>query len=242
VASAFRIIDHIIAQRQYVALSIQREMVDERRDVDDTAAGRYLRRKVIQEQDKVQQRLARSAQELDEKLEAQETAEVEEVLERQREYQQKLEEKAKSLAAMKLDMDKLREQKAQEFTEREKEFEREKAAQEAIKAELDGQIRNLQTQRDVAVKQAQADAEGRNKLENTNLRLLIQRDLAIIADIDRAISDRKREEERLQRESQQVFKQENIFKHTMKVSLAEMMVHGAVHAVKHVATTICTVM
>jgi hypothetical protein len=217
-------------------------MVDERREVDDTRAGRFLRRKVIQEQDKVQERLARSAQELDEKLEAQETAAVEEVLERQREYQRKLEEKAKSLAAMKLDMDTLREQKAEEFAEREKEFEREKATQDAKREELDGQIRDLQAQRDIAVKQAQADAEGKTKLENTNLQLIIERDLAIIADIDRAIADRKRKEEQVQREKQQVVKQENIFKHTMKVSLAEMMVHGAVHAVKHVAMVVCAVM
>jgi len=241
-ASAFAIVDHIIAQQQPVVLSIQRQMLDEHRDVDQTDASRYLRRNVIQEQEKVQDRLARSAQELDEKLEAQETVEVEEVLERQRGYQQKLEEKTKSLAAMKLNMDKLREQKAQELSEREKEFAREKAAQNAKMAELDQQIRDLQAQRDDADKRAQADAEDRRKLEDSALQLLIQRDLAAIADIDRAIADRKREEEQVQRERQQIVKQESIFRHTMKVSLAETIVHGAVHFVGHAAAAICTVM
>ena len=82
-ASAFAIFDHIVAQHQPVVLSIQRQLVDEHRDVDGTNADRYLRRNVIQEQEKVRDRLARSAQELDEKFEAQEVAEVEEVLERQ---------------------------------------------------------------------------------------------------------------------------------------------------------------
>jgi len=78
-ASAFVIVDHIIAQPQPVVLSIQRQMVDEHGDVDETDAGKYLRRNVIQEQEKVRDRLARSSQELDEKLEAQEADEVEEV-------------------------------------------------------------------------------------------------------------------------------------------------------------------
>ncbi|KAN0084765.1 P-loop containing nucleoside triphosphate hydrolase protein [Elaphomyces granulatus] len=117
------------AIHQPMALSIQRQMVDEHRNVDQTDAGRYLRQHVIREQEK----------ELDEKLDAQEVAEAEEVIERQRGYQQKLEEKTKSLTAMKLDMDKLREQKAQELAEREKEFAREKAAQDAKMAELNQQ-------------------------------------------------------------------------------------------------------
>jgi 50S ribosome-binding GTPase len=236
--SAFAIVDHIIAQHQPMALSIQRQMVDEHRDVDQTDAGRYLRQNVIREQEKVQNRLARSTQELEEKLDAQEAAEVEEVIERQRGYQQKLEEKTKSLTAMKLDMNKLREQKAQELAEREKAFAREKAAQDAKMAELNQQVRDLQAQRDDVVKWAQADAENRRKLEDTNLQLLILNDKAAIAGIDRAIADRQREEEQVQHKRQQVVKQEGIFRHTMKVSLAQTFIHGAFH----VAAAVCIVM
>jgi len=84
----------------------------------------------------------------------------EEVLERQRGYQQKLEEKTKSLAAMKLNMDKLREQKAQELSEREKGVRaREKAGAKCGKwRSWINRSEDLQAQRDDADKRAQADA------------------------------------------------------------------------------------
>ena len=240
--SAFAIIDRIIATHRPVVLSIQRQMVDEQRDVDQTDAGRFLRRKVIQEQDRVHDRLARSAEELDEKLAAHETADVEELLERQRGYQQNLDEKSKSLAAMRLDMDRLREQKAKEFAEREQDFLREKQAQEARMIELDQQVQDLQTQRDNAVRQAEDAAANRNQLEDANLQLLLQRDLAAIAGIDRAIEDRQAEERRVLQERAVVTKKENIFKKTMKVSMAETLVHGTMTVIGHAAMAMCVVM
>lgn len=233
--SAFAIVDHIIAQHQPMALSIQRQMVDEQRDVDQTDAGRYLRRNVIREQEKVQNRLARGTQELKEKLDAHEAAEAEEVRERLRGYQQKLEEKTKSLTTMKLDMDKLREQKAQELAEKVKEFAREKAASDAKMVELAQQVRGLQAQKDNVLKRARADAENRRKLEDTALINIQLQHQKALANLERDIADKKREGEKVQHKKQQVVKQEGIFNHTMKVSLAQTLIHG-------VAAAVCIVM
>jgi GTPase SAR1 family protein len=240
--SAFAIIDSILQRNRKVTLTIQRQMVDNHLDVDETDAGRYLCRTVHEEQRKVRDRLARSAEELEEKLESEQAAEVEEVLERQQEYQRKLEEKDQSLTAMRLDMERLREAKAREFQQREQDIAKEKKDQEAKMAELDCQVRDLQTQRDAAVKHAEEAAASRSKLEDSNLQLILQRDQAAIAEIDRAIAEHTREEERVASESKQTVKKENIFKHTMKVSMADSLVHGAFHVAGHVLAAACVVM
>lgn len=241
-ASAFAIIDSIVARKQTMTLSIQRQMVDERLDVDQTDAGRYLCRTVLKEQQKVRDRLARGAEELEKKLASQEAAEVEELLERQQEYQQKLDEKNQSLKALRLDMERLREVKAREFKQREQDFAQEKREQEAKMADLDRQLRDLQSQRNAAVKQAEEAAASRGKLEDINLQLVLQRDHAAIAEIDLAIAERKREEERVEREREQTAKKESIFRKTIKVSMAETLVHGALHFVGHVVTAACILM
>ena len=237
-ASAFAIVDQIIAHHQSVVLSIQRQMVDDYLEVDQTDAGRYLRRRIIQRQERVQDELSYISPMLNEAIKAQETAEVEEFRIDQRECQHRLEEDTRSLAAMKLNMDKLREQKAQELAERAKQFACDKAAQDAKIRELDQQIQDLQAQRDDADKRAKVDAESRRRLEDSNLQLLIQLNQVVIADLIGTIANRKREGQQMGSERKQAEKHESIFRHTMKVSLAETLVHSALNG----AAQQCTVM
>lgn len=240
--SAFAIIDRIIAKHQLVALRIQREMVEEQKTVEETDAGRYLRRNVLREQEKFRDRLDRSARELDEMLAAQEAGDIENLLERQRGYQQKLDEKDKSLRSMRLDMERLKKQKAEEFAQREKDFAREKEMQDAKMQDLGKQVRQLQEQRESAIKQAEAAAASRSILDDANFQLMLQRDISAIKDIGLAIAERKAEEERAFRDQQSVVKQESIFRKTMKVSMAESLVHGALHLAGHAAAAMCVVM
>lgn len=240
--SAFAIIDRIIATQWPTVLKIQTQMVEEHLHVDQTDAGRQLRRNVIREQEKVRDRLARNAEELEEMIAAQETACVDELLERQEENQRKLDEKSQSLEAMRLDMDRLREQKAQEFAQREEEFAREKEAQAAQMSLLNKQVEELQQQRDDAQKQLEEDAKNRKQLEDSNFQLMLQRDQAALVEIDRAIADRKVEEERLLQMRAVTAKKESIFKHTLKTAGAETLVHIGFHAVGHVVSAMCLVM
>jgi hypothetical protein len=240
--SAFSIVDDIIARSRPVALRIQCEMVDERRSVDETDAGRYLRRNVINEQQRVQERLARSADELEQQLAAQDAAEVDEVLERQRRYQAQIDERSRSLAAMQLDMETLRKQKAQELAEREEEFSREKSKQQQKMAELEGQLRQLKEDREDVVRRADENAQKNQQLEDANLRHALQRDYATIAALDRVISERQREEDEAAASARQLVKQESIFRKTLKVSMAETLVHGVIHGASAIIQAACTVM
>ncbi|KAK5054635.1 hypothetical protein LTR84_001526 [Exophiala bonariae] len=124
---------------------------------------------------------------------------------------------------------------------REGDFAKEKEAQDAQMQELNRQLRELQTQRDQATKHAQEAAVKRTELENATLELMIQRDRAAIAAIDNAIAERTREEQRIQHQRTQTVK-ESVFKHTMKVSMAESLVHGALRVAGHAISAVCVVL
>lgn len=62
--SALKIIDHITEKRERIVLSIQRQMVDENKDIDQTSAGKLQREEIIKEKEKAARRLREKKEQL----------------------------------------------------------------------------------------------------------------------------------------------------------------------------------
>lgn len=158
--TALRLIDDIITRDQRFVLAIQREMVDENLDVDQTTAGRQLGERVREEQKEIQERLENNAKKLENKLAQQQSAAAEVLRARQETYRAELAEKDLTLEAMHRNMEQLRREKAIEFENREREFARQRQEQNEKIARLDREIQELRAAR-LSAEQQQAAPQQR---------------------------------------------------------------------------------
>ncbi|PSN75146.1 hypothetical protein BS50DRAFT_480247, partial [Corynespora cassiicola Philippines] len=146
--SALKIIDHIIAQKSRITLSIQEQLVTEGKSVEDTDAGQELKSKVIEEQKKTNQRLQRTAEDLQEALREHDGRTAEELRERQKKYEAEIEAKNAELENMRIKHEELMAQKKAEWQKADEEREARRLASEKKFAELLAGINEAHKQRE----------------------------------------------------------------------------------------------
>lgn len=176
VESALAIIDYIIANRRSMVLDIQRQMADEHKMVDETEAGRKLQKSLLKEKEKAKKRLEKSQEDLDQNLQSQNFPKTQELLAEQERYKREIEEKDRSLQAMKVNMDSLRKEKEAQFKKEEEQMREERKAHEVKMNQVSKELDEMRQRHDDAVKLAEDQERRQRALERQNTALVLQRD------------------------------------------------------------------
>ncbi|KAL8987464.1 MAG: hypothetical protein Q9177_003323 [Variospora cf. flavescens] len=134
--SALRIIDHIIARRERIVLSIQKQMVDEHRTIDQTSAGQLERHEIIKEKDRAARRLEENREELEASLRAKEQQNVHQLSEEQQKYEREIQQKDHDIEALRMSVAELQKQKEAQMVREEEELQAFYAQQDAKYAEM----------------------------------------------------------------------------------------------------------
>ena len=146
--SALNIIDYIIEKRERVVLSIQSEMIDQGRRIHETSAGQLEHEEVTEEREKARRRLLNKREELEGKLKKEEVKGVQELLEQQEKYEQRVGQKQDEIDKLNMSVSELHQAKEQQAKEEEEKLEKYIAKQDARMQELNENLRRLEAEHD----------------------------------------------------------------------------------------------
>ncbi|KAL9018199.1 MAG: hypothetical protein Q9185_004472 [Variospora sp. 1 TL-2023] len=141
--SALRIIDHIIARRERIVLSIQKQMVDEHRTIDQTSAGQLERHEIIKEKERAARRLEENREELEASLRAKEQQNVHQLSEEQQKYEREIQQKDHDIEALRMSVAELQKQKEAQMVREEEKLQTFYAQQDAKYAEMSRELAAL---------------------------------------------------------------------------------------------------
>ncbi|KAL8647109.1 MAG: hypothetical protein Q9210_005749 [Variospora velana] len=141
--SALRILDHIIARRERIVLSIQKQMVDEHRTIDQTSAGQLKRHEIIKEKERAARRLQENSEELEASLRAKEQQNVQQLSEEQEKYEREIQQKDHDIEALRMSVAELQKQKEAQMVREEEELQAFYAQQDAKYAEMSRELAAL---------------------------------------------------------------------------------------------------
>jgi hypothetical protein len=116
-ASAMNIVTYILDQRRTAVLQIQRQMVDEGKSLDETAAGQEVERELLKQREHFEKRLKEAQEEMNEAIEEGNRHAIEEAAEDRARFQKKIDALSKGSADIKISMQKLLEQKEAEVSQ-----------------------------------------------------------------------------------------------------------------------------
>lgn len=128
--SAFRIIDHIMQQsqqRQAIPLAIQRELVDQGVELNDTTAGQSVEEELRKQREKFEREIRILEQEKEELLRDKDEETARELEKAQKEYLEKLAQSESSSATLRTNLEHLQADMMQKLRALEEEVERKKA-------------------------------------------------------------------------------------------------------------------
>lgn len=115
--AAMAIIDHIVEQGQSVVLDIQEEIIDQRCNLDDTAAAKVVNEDILREREKHKQQLEELQADMEAAM-AERDEDLENILREQRDIvQRKLEQGRRDQDALRANLEELHQQKEKEFLE-----------------------------------------------------------------------------------------------------------------------------
>lgn len=135
-SSALEIVDHIIMRQQAVVPNIQRQIVDEDKDVEETSAGQEQSRICPKEKDKMKECLQQNQKRLDESRRKTESEETQQLLRESEKYQKQLEESKKRYQRLMMDFNTLRDEKKSRKSTESNEAKIAKLIQEVIALEM----------------------------------------------------------------------------------------------------------
>lgn len=181
-ASAFGIIDRIIDNKQPVVLDIQREIVEERKPVDETNAGKSQRETELRAKERAERGLRESEETLRDALEKEETANVKSLLEEQEKYKRQIQEKEKNLQSMKMDNDAFRQRQEEQSKAEAERTEKATKAQEAKIQEIDKELQDMKKARDDAIKESEEQEKKKTDLAEKIQALDLQRNVNAMID------------------------------------------------------------
>ena len=185
-ASAFKVIDYIIERRKPVILDIQRQIIDGKLEIHDTSAGQEQMKVVLREKKKAQDRLQRNEEELNEVLESREQESKNDLLQAQERYRRQIEEKDKSIHALKVNMETLQKEKEAQW-KRELEIQREnEAAHEAKMAELREELMQVRKNEEAAISKAEEMDLAQIALEKKTSEMVQRRNQDALEELARA--------------------------------------------------------
>ena len=124
--SAMNIITYILDQKKTTVLQIQRQMVDEGKNLNETAAGQELEKELVKQRELFEKRLREAEQEMKEAMEEGNRRAIEEAAAQQERFQKKLNEALKGSQELNVSMQKLLEQKEAENKKTVEEFQLER--------------------------------------------------------------------------------------------------------------------
>jgi hypothetical protein len=141
--SAMSIISYILDQRTTMILQIQRQMMDEGKDLDETSAGQELERELIKVRKAFEQRLKVAHEEMEQALAAGNKRLIQELSEQQDRFQKKYDDSMKESNDLKLGMEKLLRQKDEEYQRAMAELMLERQKSEQTTAQVSKEIDEL---------------------------------------------------------------------------------------------------
>lgn len=145
--SALKIIDHIVKKRKKVTVSIQKQMADEHKNIDQTSAGQLQREDVIKEKEKAARRLQQKQEELEECLRQKENVSVYDLLQEQGQYTRQSKQKEEDIEVLKMSVSQLQKEKEAQMVREEEELQRFMAQQDAKLDEMNKELETLQASR-----------------------------------------------------------------------------------------------
>jgi DNA-binding PadR family transcriptional regulator len=116
--SALRLIQTLLKDRTLVTLELQQQMVDERKDLADTDAGKEVRAEIIKERMRAERMIAEIQEEHKEALQAQDIRSAEALAEVREDYTRKIARLDTAFERIKISTEKLIEEKYEKMLKR----------------------------------------------------------------------------------------------------------------------------
>ncbi|TVY37542.1 hypothetical protein LOCC1_G006224 [Lachnellula occidentalis] len=142
--SALGIIDQIIEQKKHITLKLQHDLASGKK-LQDTDAGQELSRKLNEEREAAEKRLAETAAELDDAQKRSDAEDAKEILEIQAQYQKEIQAKQLELERMRLDMQTLFKQKQEQLQRERQNLEEQGRSEEDSISKLSEQLSTMKT-------------------------------------------------------------------------------------------------
>ncbi|KPI34877.1 uncharacterized protein AB675_2253 [Cyphellophora attinorum] len=206
-ASALRIIDRIVSNRENMVLDIQRELVDDHKPLDATSAGQEQSRKFLAEKAKAESRLQKKQQELDDALRQRQQEDAEKIFLEQRSYAHQISEKQDKLAAMHIDLDELRRKKEAQWEHERAEIAKQRREVEAMARQVRQQLEAISQSREEdrqRTERLETALDGRSQKSSKDLTL---RNADAVEHVNR-IKEIQRNREELERARQDAMRKE----------------------------------
>jgi hypothetical protein len=171
-ASALNIVSMLVDQKIKVVLDIQRQMVEEHKNLDDTDAGQALRGELIAERKRFERKLKDLEADLTDAMHANDEAWRQEILREKAEFQAQIEKSDREREALQIDLKKIAEEKEAQYQELlNKMAEQERAHQ----AERDEQTRRMNEFQEQQRQRSEKEAKEKQELDAKYLKLEAQR-------------------------------------------------------------------
>ncbi|KIW14312.1 hypothetical protein PV08_07094 [Exophiala spinifera] len=126
-ASALRIVSNLVSRHDSVTLKIQRQMVDEKRSLFETAAGQELQREIIEERRKAEETLKKLKLDMEYALNEKDKEWQETIKQDRAALEARIDQRTKEMEALKINLAKLAAEKDEQFRKMERKWNREKA-------------------------------------------------------------------------------------------------------------------
>ena len=156
--SAFMIIDSIVRAGDNMTLDIQRQLVDEGKDLEGTSAGQEQLKKYLAEKSKAESRLKKKEREFDEALQSRQRDYARQIKQEQQAYAHQISEKEHQLSAMRINVEELRKEKQAQW-------EREQAEIARKRKKVEETIHRVQEDISALLRNREADRSRAEKLE-----------------------------------------------------------------------------
>ena len=224
VESAWKVIDGILeSNRKPMVLDIQKEMIDQHKDLQDTGAGQEQMKKFLAEKAKAERRLQASQAKQNQVLRDQEQADAQSILEDQARYQETIKEQAAKIAGMKQNADSLSKEKEAQWEQEREEFAKSRKIVEERSERVSQQLENLIKAHAETNKRAEdLEAELKRVSERASPELE-RRNKAALEEVAR-LKDLEEARRRLEQTSSELSTAEEVKRLTMRVEEALQMV------------------
>ncbi|KAF2670963.1 P-loop containing nucleoside triphosphate hydrolase protein [Microthyrium microscopicum] len=195
-ASALEIVDNLYARRARVILDIQRQLIDQKRNLDDTDAAQALQQELIRERKEFQRKLEGLKEDMKEAISENDGKWQEQLQKDKIEYEAKINKTYAETDALRTNLKKIAEEKEAQFKELQRQMEEQKRqyqeqldARDAEMKEFQSELRRRQEaheqqRREDNERNARQQAAYNEKLAKTEERLRTEKDEAIRQQIE----------------------------------------------------------
>lgn len=135
--SALDILKYIVKHGKKDVLRVQKEMVDDRLTLDETAAGQEVSREIIEQREKYDEEIKKLQADREELIKMNELKAAEQLAKQQKEYENKIRRGRKDQEKLRASLEQLQEQKAAELREMQEQLEETRQAFSAQKEDLE---------------------------------------------------------------------------------------------------------